>query len=190
MPKSICLNNFNHSYFRMASFIRHLVSILLRMELLKEKNRHLLGTAQALLFQIHVPKHFRADAVSTTYFLINRMPSSILDWATPFQTLFPHKHLFPIEPRVFGCACYVRDVCPHVSKLDPKSLSVSSLVTLEFKRGIGVIVLVFGGTWFLLMSPFLRMPLFLPTRSTLVRGRMMIFSFILLSRQLLLLFHL
>ena len=39
-----------------------------------------------------------------------------------------------------------------------------------------VIVLVFKGTWFLLMSPFLRIPLFLPTRSTLVRGRMMICS--------------
>ena len=50
------------------------------------------------------------------------MPSSILDWATPFQTLFPHKSLFPIEPLVFGCTCSVRDVRPHLSKLDPKSL--------------------------------------------------------------------
>ena len=50
------------------------------------------------------------------------MPFSVLDWATPFQTLFPKKPLFPIEPRVFGCTCYVRDVCPHVSKLDLKTL--------------------------------------------------------------------
>ena len=50
------------------------------------------------------------------------MPSSVLNWATPFQTLFPYKYLFPIEPRVFGCTCFVRDVRPHVSKLDPKSL--------------------------------------------------------------------
>ena len=36
--KYICLNNFTHSCFRMASFIRHLVLILLlKMELLKEK---------------------------------------------------------------------------------------------------------------------------------------------------------
>ena len=71
---------------------------------------------------MHVSKHFWADVVSTTCFLINRMPSSILDWVTPFQTLFPHKSLFPIEPRVFGCTCYVRNVRLHVSKLDPKSL--------------------------------------------------------------------
>ena len=32
------------------------------------KNRHLLETACALLFQMNVPKHFLADAVSTTCF--------------------------------------------------------------------------------------------------------------------------
>ena len=50
------------------------------------------------------------------------MPSSVLDYVTPFQTLFPYKSLFPIEPRLFGCTCFVRDVRPHVSKLNPKSL--------------------------------------------------------------------
>ena len=70
-----------------------------------------------------MPKHFWADAVSTAGFLINRMPSSVLDWATPFQTLFRHKPLFPIEPWVFGCTYFVRDVRLHVSKLDPKSLN-------------------------------------------------------------------
>ena len=67
----------------------------------ERKNRHLLEPARALLFQMHMPKHFWADAVSTTCFLINRMPSSVLKWVTPFQTLFSHKSLFPIEPWVF-----------------------------------------------------------------------------------------
>ena len=128
----------------------------------ERKNRHLLETARALLFQMHVPKHFWVDVVSTARFLINQMSSSVLDWVTPFQTLFPHKPFFPIEPRVFGCTHYVLDVRPHVSKLDPKSLKCISLVTLKFRRGIGVIGLFFRGTWFLLMSPFLRMPLFSP----------------------------
>ena len=35
--KNICLNNFSHSCFRMTSFIRYLVLIFLKMELLKEK---------------------------------------------------------------------------------------------------------------------------------------------------------
>ena len=45
----------------------------------ERKNRHLLETTRALLFQMHVPKHFLADATSTSCFLINRMPSSILN---------------------------------------------------------------------------------------------------------------
>ena len=50
------------------------------------------------------------------------MPSSVLHWATPFHQLFPNNPLFSIDPKVFGCTCFVRDVCPQVSKLNPKSL--------------------------------------------------------------------
>ena len=127
--------SFMQSCFRMASFIRHLVLILLlKMELMKEKI-HLLETAWALLFQMHVLKYFWADAVSTACFLINRMPFSVLNWITPFQTLFPHKSLFPIEPRVFGCTCFVWDVRSHVSKLDPKSLKCIFLGYSRVQKG-------------------------------------------------------
>ena len=71
---------------------------------------------------MNVPKHFWADVVSTACFLINRMPSSVLNWATPYHKLFPNNSLFPINPKVFGCTCFIQDVCPQVSKLDPKSL--------------------------------------------------------------------
>ena len=101
----------------------------------ERKNRHLLETARTLLFQLHVPKHFWTDNVSTACFLINRMPSSVLNWVTPFQTLFPHKSLFPIEPRVFGCTCFGRHVHPHVSKLDPKSLKCIFLGYSRVQKG-------------------------------------------------------
>ena len=71
---------------------------------------------------MHVPKHFWPDTVSIACFLINRMPSSVLNWATPYHQLFPSYPLFPIEPKVFGCTCLIRDVRPQVSKFDPKSL--------------------------------------------------------------------
>ena len=124
VPKNICLNNFDHSCFRMASFIRHPVLILLlKMELLKEKIDTLM------------PKHFWVDVVSTACFFINRMSSSVLDWTTPFQTLFPHKSLFPIEPQVFRCTCFVREVHLHVSKLDPKSLKCIFLGYSRVQKG-------------------------------------------------------
>ena len=88
----------------------------------ERKNRHFLETARALLFQMNVPKHFLADAVSIACFFINKMPSLVLNWTTPYHQLFPNNLSFPIDPKVFGCTCFVRDVCPQVSKLDPKSL--------------------------------------------------------------------
>ena len=50
------------------------------------------------------------------------MTSSVLNWATPYHQLFPNNLLFPIEPKVFGCTCFIWDVRPQVSKLDLKSI--------------------------------------------------------------------
>ncbi|KAM7509738.1 hypothetical protein LguiB_008613 [Lonicera macranthoides] len=101
----------------------------------ERKNRHLLETARALLFQMNVPKPFWADAVSTACFLINRMPSSVLHGETPYSVLFPNKSLFPIEPRIFGSICFVRDVRPQVTKLDPKSLKCVFLGYSRLQKG-------------------------------------------------------
>ena len=49
------------------------------------------------------------------------MPSSVLNWDTPYHTLFLNKPLFPIEPQIFRCTCFVQVVRPQVSKLDHKS---------------------------------------------------------------------
>ena len=70
-------------------------------EIAERKNRHLFETIQVLLFQMDVPKHFWVGVVSIACFLINRMPSSVLNWATPYHQLFPNKPLFPIDPKVF-----------------------------------------------------------------------------------------
>ena len=71
---------------------------------------------------MNAPEHFWADAVSTACFFINRMPSTVLNWATSYHQLFPNNLLFPIDLKVFRCTCFVRNVCPQVSKLDLKSL--------------------------------------------------------------------
>ncbi|KAJ9707458.1 hypothetical protein PVL29_002475 [Vitis rotundifolia] len=88
----------------------------------ERKNRHLLETARALMFQMKVPKQFWADAVSTTCFLINRMSTVVLKGDIPYKVIHPQKSLFPIEPRIFCYTCYVRDTRPSVTKLDPKAL--------------------------------------------------------------------
>ena len=82
-----------------------------------------------------VPKHFWGDAVSTEYFLINRMPSSILQGEIPYSVLFPTKSLFPIEPRIFSSTYFVRDVHPQITKLDPKSLKCVFLRYSRLQKG-------------------------------------------------------
>jgi len=82
-----------------------------------------------------VPKPFWADAVSTACFLINRMPSSVLNGDIPYTTLFPSKSLFPIEPKIFGSTCFVRDVRQHRTKLDPKSLKCVFLGYSRVQKG-------------------------------------------------------
>ncbi|GAA0161226.1 hypothetical protein LIER_17588 [Lithospermum erythrorhizon] len=37
------------------------------------------------------------------------MPSSVLHGESPYHIVFPEKSLFPIDRKVFGCTCFVRD---------------------------------------------------------------------------------
>ncbi|KAK3037684.1 hypothetical protein RJ639_030628 [Escallonia herrerae] len=101
----------------------------------ERKNRHLLETARALLFQMKVPKPFCADAISTACFLINRMPSTVLNGDVPYSVLFPTKTLFPVEPQIFGSTCFIRDVRPHLTKLDPKALKCVFLGYSRLQKG-------------------------------------------------------
>ena len=127
------------------------------------------------MFQINFPKHFWADAVSTACFFINKMPSSVFNWATLYHQLFPNNPLFLIDPNVFRCTCFVRDVRPQVSKLDSKSLKCIFVGYSRVKKGIGVIVPLFNVTLCLLMLHSLRLPCFPFLRLLLVRGSMMIY---------------
>jgi IS30 family transposase len=72
----------------------------------ERKNRLLLEMTRTLLFQNNVPKIFWSEAVLTATYLINQLPSSILNFKSPFEIIYNIKfnlnHL-----RVFGCACFV-----------------------------------------------------------------------------------
>ncbi|RVW43757.1 Retrovirus-related Pol polyprotein from transposon TNT 1-94 [Vitis vinifera] len=92
----------------------------------ERKNRHLLEVARSLMFSMNVPKLFWGQAVLTTAYLINRMPSRVLKFQTPCQTLlksFPTTRLIStVPPKIFGCSVFVHINQQHRSKLDPRSL--------------------------------------------------------------------
>ena len=57
----------------------------------------------------------------TAMFLINCMPSRILNMKSPCELLLG-ENKFVVPPKVFGCTCFVRDHRPSVTKLDPRAV--------------------------------------------------------------------
>ena len=58
---------------------------------------------------MNVPKYFWHMIVLTITYLINRTPSRVLQGKAPLHVLKPNGTLFPILPRVFGCACFIQN---------------------------------------------------------------------------------
>lgn len=86
------------------------------------KNRYLLEIARSLLISANVPSHHWPDAVTTAVYLINRMPSRVLQFQTPLQELSSHVSLpsiLMLPPRVFGCMAFVHLYTNQRTKLDP-----------------------------------------------------------------------
>ena len=63
------------------------------------------------------------------------MTPSVLNGEIPYKALFPDKSLFPIDLRIFDSTCFVQDVHPHVTKLDPKSLKCVFLGYSHLQKG-------------------------------------------------------
>lgn len=76
----------------------------------ERKNRHILEITRTLLIAAHVPKRFWTDAVVTAVYLMNRLPSRVLNYKTPLQVLTEHvtpPSVLMLPPRKFGCVTYV-----------------------------------------------------------------------------------
>lgn len=92
----------------------------------ERKNRHLLEIARALFFTTKVSKSFWGEAVLHATYLVNRLPSKVLGFKTPLQSLenqFPNSKLFGKMPlKVFGSVVFVHDHDPTKSKLEPRAI--------------------------------------------------------------------
>lgn len=69
-----------------------------------------------------VPTQYWDDVVSTTCYLINRMPLFVLNNQVPHSLIFPRDDLYSLLPPLFGCACFVFQLAPTQSKLSTLSI--------------------------------------------------------------------
>ena len=92
----------------------------------KKKKKHLLEVGRALMFSRNIPQFLWGEAILTTTYLINCMPSKSLNLKVPIDLLkqaFPSVNFFGSLPhRVFGCATFVHVHRKDRSKLESRAL--------------------------------------------------------------------
>ena len=89
--------------------------------LAKRKNRHLLEITRCIMIAMNVPKYLWSEAMMTAAYLMNRMPSRVLNNKTPIECL-TGETTYVVPPKVSGCVCFVRDYRPSVGKMDPRAV--------------------------------------------------------------------
>ena len=93
--------------------------------LAERRNRHLLDMTRAILFHKHVPRVSWGEAVLTSSYLINALPTHVSELKRPIESLdqiFPNvKTTNHLIPKIFGCVCFVHIHSSNRGKLDPRA---------------------------------------------------------------------
>ena len=103
----------------------------------ERKHGHILNTARALRLQSNVPIKYWGHCVKTAVYLINKIPSAVLNGKSP------HEMLYGITPqlthlRVFGCLFFT-SVLPRSDKFAARSKKGVLLGYAETQKGYRVL---------------------------------------------------
>ena len=79
-----------------------------------------------------LPKVFQAETVNTANFIINRSPSSAIDFKIP-EEVWSGRPIDYSSLKIFGCLAYVHMQSEEYSKLDSKS---RKCIFLGFEKGV------------------------------------------------------
>ncbi|KAJ9552232.1 hypothetical protein OSB04_016277 [Centaurea solstitialis] len=103
--------------------------------LAERRNRQLLEIVRASLFDMNVPRQYWGEAVRSAAYLMNRTPSSVIEFKTPIARLHGLINAptsVNLEPRVFGCTSYVHQ---NIGKLEPRAIRYVFLGYADLKKG-------------------------------------------------------
>lgn len=87
----------------------------------ERKHKHLLQVARSLMFQPKMPKKFWGDSILGATYIINRLPSAVIEGKTPFEMLNGHKPDYT-RLKIFGCLCFATNTQPHKDKFAERAL--------------------------------------------------------------------
>lgn len=76
----------------------------------ERKHRHIVDIARTLLLNANAPLKCWGDVVLTARYLINQMPSYMLNDHVPYSLLYHTNPLYVVSPYVFGCTCFVHEL--------------------------------------------------------------------------------
>lgn len=85
----------------------------------ERKHRHLLDIARAIKLHANLPANLWGECILAAAYLVNRMPTPVLAWKSPFPILF-HKPPTIDHLRNVGCLCYAAIQPKTHDKFGPK----------------------------------------------------------------------
>lgn len=104
----------------------------------ERKNRHWLEVVRASLIEAHMSLSYWGHALTSAAYLINRVPSSTINFQTPFQALIKAivTPVVPnLPPHVFGCVAFVHLHKHQRNKLTPRALRCVFLGYAAYQKG-------------------------------------------------------